>query len=86
MLIVLVFGGLAGNFKMTERVSCGFARVFLWETKLNAFKNISRASNETHGQFTRHVLDERFRLYTTQFKDYKPMTLDRGKYILNFIV
>ena len=46
MLIILIFGGLAGNFKMTERVCCGFARVFLWETKANAFKNITRASNE----------------------------------------
>lgn len=86
MLIILIFGGLAGNFKMTERVCCGFARVFLWETKANAFKNITRASNETHGQFTKRILDERFHLYTTQFKDYKPMVLDRGKYKLNFSV
>ena len=86
MLITLVFGRLAGNFNMTERVSCGFARVFLWETKANAVKNISRASDETQSQFTKCVLDERFHLYTAQFEDYKPMILNRGKYQLNFIV
>lgn len=76
------FGGLARSFKMTERVCCGFARVFIWETKTTAFKNIIRASDETQNQFNRRILDERFHLYIEQFKDYKPLLLDRGKYKL----
>ena len=38
------------------------------------------------GQFTKRVIDERFHLYTTQFKDYKLLVLNRGKFKLNFIV
>lgn len=78
------FGGLARSFKMTERVCCGFARVFIWETKTTAFKNIIRASDETQNQFNRRILDERFHLYIEQFKDYKPLLLDRGKYKLQW--
>ena len=76
------FGGFALSFKMTERVCCGFARVVIWETKTTAFKNIIRASGETQSQFNRHILDERFHLYIEQFKDYKLLLLDRGKYKL----
>lgn len=38
------------------------------------------------GQFTKGVIYERFHLYTTQFKDYKPLVLNRDKFKLNFIV
>ena len=78
----LDFGGLARSFKITETVCCGFARVFIWETKTTAFKNIIRASDETQGQFKGRILDERFHHYIEQFKDYKPLLLDGGKYKL----
>ena len=74
------FSGLARSFQMTERVCCGFARVFIWETKTTTFKNIIRGSDETQSQFNRSILDERFHLYIEQFKDYKPLLLHRGKY------
>lgn len=58
--------------------------VFIWQTKTTALKNIIRASDETQGQFNRGTLDERFHLYIEQFKEYKPLLVDRGKYKLQW--
>ena len=76
MLISIDFGGI---FKMTDRVCCGFARVFLWETKAIALNHITRGSDETKAQFNKRVLEERFNLYIEQFRDYKPLLMDKGK-------
>ena len=75
-----------GTFKMTDRVCCGFVRVFLWETKATALKNITRDYDETPSHFKKRLLEERFRLYIEQFQDYKPLLMDKGKYKYHFMV
>ena len=63
---------------MTERIFCGFSRVFLWESKSIANKNIKQEPNESPSTFNKRVLDERFRLYSVQFSEYKKLSLDKG--------
>ena len=76
MLISVDFGGI---FKMTDRVCCGFARVFIWETKAIALSHIIRGSDETKAHFNKRVLEERFHVYIEQFQDYKPLLMNKGK-------
>ena len=64
---------------MTDRVCCGFARVFLWETKATSLKNITRGSAESQSQFNKRLLEEIFQFYIQQFQDYKPLLMDRVK-------
>ena len=70
---------LGRMFKMTDRVCCGFARVFIWETKAIALSHITHGSDETKAQFNKCVLKERFNLYIEQFQDYKPLLMNKGK-------
>ena len=65
---------------MTDRACCGFARVFLWETKAASLQKITRRSDESQVQFNKRLLEERFHLYVEQFQDYKPLLMDKGKY------
>ena len=76
MPISVDFGGI---FKMTDRVCCGFARVFLWKTKAISLNNITHVPYKTKAQFNKRVLEERFNLYIEQFQDYKPLLMDKGK-------
>ena len=64
---------------MTETISCGFARVFLWKTKRFALENLNRESNESNTKFRIRILDERYNLFKEKFKHYERMHLDRGK-------
>lgn len=69
---------LSAKFKMSERVCCGFARVFLWETKVTAKENVKKMCDESEFSYKRRILDERFRLYCDHFNEFEKFSMDRG--------
>jgi len=63
---------------MTARINCGFARVFLWETKLKTSTCQPNRDVSVIKQKIK-ILDDRFGLYSQQFQDYEHLKLDKGK-------
>lgn len=58
---------------------CGFARVYLWETKSLAKNNVKRKQNETAKAYKSRILDERYRLYMENFKKYPRLQVSKSK-------
>lgn len=64
---------------MTELISCGFTRVYLWKTKQLAFESLNQEKNESKTKFRIRIVNERYRLFKEKFDNYERMHLDKGK-------
>ena len=60
-------------------IDCGFARVYLWDTKSLAQKKISRHDNESEKAYKSRQLEERYRLYMEHFEEYPHLHVSKSK-------
>ena len=64
---------------MTQVFNCGFARVFLYETRALAISNLKKQDGETLYKFNSRVLNEIFRLFSAKFAGYHQFQIKEGK-------
>lgn len=65
---------------MTNAISCGFGRAFLWENRGSSLTALKKNDQETDAAFKKRVDDERFHLYTKNFEDYPNLKISKGKF------
>lgn len=66
---------------MTETVSCGFARVYLYTTKQLALSQITRLSNESQTKFKIRLLQQRYKIFQDKFSGYPKFQIDKGRHL-----
>jgi len=59
-------------------IDCGFARVYVWDTK-SLTKHIKRRDDEQETAFKGRLLDERYRLYMEHFENYPRLDVSKSK-------
>jgi len=69
----------SSNLYMSELFNCGFSRVFLWETRVLALRNVRKNEGEGSWSFKSRIDAERLRLFTEKFEEYPRFQLDKGK-------
>lgn len=65
---------------MTETISCGFARVYLYTTKQLALTQLSPERNKSQTKFKIRVLQERYKIFQSQFAGYPKLQIEKGKH------
>lgn len=68
---------------MSEIISCGFGRVFLYKTKQLALKKVKFYPGESKTKYKLRILDERYNLIKEKYKNYERMHFDRGKFMVS---
>jgi len=63
-------------------IDCGFARVYVWDTKSLAQQNVKKMDDEPEKAFKSRLLEERYRLYMEKFKEYPRLHISKSKFLL----
>jgi len=68
---------------MTDAISCGYARTFLWEKRGTVLTYLKKDDGEPESTFNRRINVERYRLYMKQFMDFPNFHINKG---INFLL
>ena len=66
---------------MAKVFNCGFARVFLYESRTIAAQNVHRSGGESVNKYKSRVFEERFKLFKEQFKENPQFEIKKGRSI-----
>lgn len=72
---------LSANFKMSTVFNCGFARVFLYESRALALQNNPKLEGESVHKYNSRILNERYKLFKNQFAGNPHFEIQEGKWV-----